>query len=71
MKCRECGEPADERYTMNFEDVEPGRFLYWCAVCGIEAKKINALLEEALATRGPEFVEELEAAISEAELVFQ
>ncbi|MDA4131847.1 MAG: hypothetical protein OK454_01800 [Thaumarchaeota archaeon] len=64
--CRDCGEPADPEYTMDFTDVEPGAYIYWCAVCGPEAKRMNDALDEAFKTR-PGFAKELELAIDKAE----
>lgn len=66
-ECKDCGKLADERYTMDFTDVKPGAFLYWCAECGPPAHAMNDALVEALETRGPEFARELEARIKEAE----
>ena len=65
--CKDCGEPADPEYTMDFTDVEPGAYIYWCVACGPEAKMMNEALTEALSTRGPGFVKELETAIEKAE----
>lgn len=61
-----CEGVACERYTMRFDDLgEPP--LHWCASCGPRAHAMNAALEEAFATRGPEFPVQLEAAIAKAE----
>jgi hypothetical protein len=70
--CRDYGDrpgcfgAANERYTMDFTDVEPGAYLYWCAFCGPEAHALNAALDRALKTRGPKFAEEFDAAVTEA-----
>lgn len=66
-ECMDCGKLADERYTMDFTDVEPGAFLHWCAECGPRAHAMKDALLEALDTRGPAFARELEAAIDAAE----
>lgn len=29
-----CLREADDRYTMDFTDVESGSFIYWCSSCG-------------------------------------
>ena len=71
MWCRDHGDregclgEADERYTMDFTDVEPGAYIYWCAFCGPDANAINDSLQEAFATR-PGFAAELQSAIDEA-----
>ena len=61
-----CLKTVDERFTMRFDDLgaEP---IYWCGHCGPEAKAMIAVLEHACEERGPEFVAELEAEISNAE----
>jgi len=70
--CRDYGDrpgclgAADERYTMDFTDVEPGAYLYWCAHCGPDAHALSAALCNALKTRGPEFAEEFDAAVTDA-----
>lgn len=65
-KCRDCGAVADPRYTMDFTDVEPDAFIYWCAACGPDAVAINNALQNALAD-GSIAAAELEAAIDDAE----
>jgi hypothetical protein len=40
--------------------------MFWCALCGPDAHAMTAALTEALATRGPEFVAEVSAAIDTA-----
>ena len=65
--CQDCGETADPAYTMDFTDVEPGAYIYWCAACGGVANVMNDALQEAFKTRGPSFAQELEAAIKKAE----
>lgn len=71
IKCRDLGRPGcleipDDRYTLRFDDIgeEP---LLFCASCGKHAREMMKLLENAFATRGPEFAKELEDKISEAE----
>lgn len=71
-KCRDFGDrpgclgTADERYTMDFGDVEPGAKIHWCSHCGPEAHAMNDALMEALETRGPAFAAEFEKAVDEA-----
>jgi hypothetical protein len=65
--CQDCGAPSDPEYTMDFTDVEPDAYIYWCATCGPEAKAMNDTLDEAFKTRGPSFAQELEAALDKAE----
>lgn len=65
--CQDCGAPADPEYTMDFTDVEPGAYIYWCAACGTRAKAMNDALDGAFKTRGPSFAQELEAAIKKVE----
>ena len=66
-ECQDCGNAADPRYTMDFTNVEPGSFIYWCSQCGPAACAMNDALQEAFETRGPEFAQQLETAIDEAE----
>lgn len=61
-----CLGEADERYTMDFTDVEPGAYIYWCAHCGPEAMIMDKALTEAFETR-PGFARELETAMDEVE----
>ena len=68
--CRDVGRPGclttpDDRYTMPFPEFND--VLYWCAHCGPEAHALNALLVDALKTRGPEFRAKLDAEITAAE----
>lgn len=58
-----CRKQSDPRFLMDFTDVEPGTYIHWCEDCGPKAHAMNELLQEAFATRGPEFAQELEAAI--------
>jgi hypothetical protein len=60
-----CLREPDERYTMDFSDIGEGQIL-WCAHCGPDAQRMKMALEEALATRGPEFREELAEEIRRA-----
>lgn len=63
----DCLEIADERYTMDFTDVEPDGFIYWCARCGPEAHRLHDALQTALQTRGSEFRQALDDLITQAE----
>lgn len=70
--CHDYGNPGclgvpDERYTMDFSDVEPGAELHWCSHCGPEAHALADILEEAIVTRGKEFTDKLDGLIQEAE----
>ena len=56
---------ADNRYTMDFDDVEPGAKIYWCSHCGPVAHAMDRAIQEACATR-PGFAEELREAIDKA-----
>jgi hypothetical protein len=76
QKCKNFSDPSappgclgdiDEKYTMDFTDVEPDGYIYWCSFCGPKAHELNNLLNEALATRGPEFAKKLDAALTEKE----
>jgi hypothetical protein len=62
-----CLREVDHRYTMNFDDVEPGARIYWCAHCGPEAQRINDLLMSFMQTAPREKVKDLEDAIAAAE----
>jgi len=61
-----CERIADERLTMDFTDVEPGLYLYWCVKCGKVAHLHKVAIEDALETR-PGFAQELAVAIADAE----
>jgi hypothetical protein len=67
MKCRDhdevCGNEADPAFTMDFTDVEPGAYIYWCSKCGPRANAMMGALDKAFATR-PGFAAELETAIN-------
>ncbi len=70
--CRDYGNPGclgvpDERYTMDFSDVEPGAKIYWCTHCGPEAHAMADILENTIATRGKEFTDKLDGLIQDAE----
>ena len=58
-----CLGEADPKYTMDFQEL--GK-IYWCAFCGPEAHRMDKLLQEALDTRGPEFVKQFTNIIDEA-----
>lgn len=58
----ECGNMADPRYTMDYTDVEPGAFIYWCAKCGPFWTEIEeVLLDKVKNEEG--FAEKLESAM--------
>jgi hypothetical protein len=59
-----CLGEADESYTMNFSDVEPGAKLYWCSVCGPVAQALENAIVGAIESR-PGFDHALEAALDE------
>jgi hypothetical protein len=61
-----CLGTPDPRYTMDFTDVEPGAFIYWCANCGPGAHAIDAAIQKALRSREG-FYEEFRDAIEAAE----
>jgi hypothetical protein len=61
-----CLGMADDRYTMDFSDVEPGAKIYWCSACGPVAHAMDAAIQEAFETR-PGFAEEFEEAIETVE----
>lgn len=70
-KCKEFGEPGclgtpDPQYTMSFEDIGQG-CLYFCSHCGPEAHAMHDLVMDALATKGPEFAKQFDAALTRAE----
>lgn len=58
----DCLGEADERYTMDFSDVEPGAKIYWCARCGRWAHEIDKVLVEKLHA-DPNFADKLEKAM--------
>ncbi len=57
-----CRGVADARYTMDFTDVEPGGYIYWCAGCGPSAHEMNGIIERAFDTR-PGFAEDFKREI--------
>lgn len=57
-----CLRWADDRYTMDYTDVEGGAFIYWCANCGPVAHMMEQAINEAVVTR-PGFVAEFAAAL--------
>lgn len=66
-KCKDCRDfgldvDADERYTLDFTDVEPGAYIHFCEQHGIEAKKMDDALKEAFASR-PGFAQQLQNAM--------
>ncbi len=62
-----CAGEADDRYTMDYTDVEDGGFIYWCSKCGPLAHAMESGINEAFATR-PGFGEEFAKAIADAEM---
>ena len=60
-----CLGEIDERFTMDFTDIEKGCYIYWCRRCGPEAHQMHAALNNAFETR-PGFAEELKAAMDKA-----
>lgn len=64
-----CLGVADERYTMDFGDVEPGAKVYWCAYCGPEAHAMAEVMAAKLndPVTGKLFAEELEREIEKVE----
>ena len=76
MRCKNESDPTapagclgvpDEQYTMDFTDVEPGAYIYWCSACGPEAKEMYDIITNALETRGPEFQEQFRKQVEAAE----
>ncbi len=65
-KCQDCILEADPRYTLDFTDVEPDTYIYFCAVHGPTAHKLQAALEKAFAER-PDFAEILEMELNKYE----
>jgi hypothetical protein len=47
---------------MDFTDVEPGGYIYWCAGCGPSAHEMNGIIERAFDTR-PGFAEDFKREI--------
>lgn len=64
-KCQDCDRAADPRYTMDFTDVEPGAFIYWCDQCGPVAHEMNDALQASF-DADPAFKDRLAAQIDEA-----
>lgn len=68
--CRDHDEPtkigclkvADPKYTMDFTDVEPGAYIYWCSACGPDSHKINETIKK-VAEEDPGFVEKFANAL--------
>lgn len=61
----DCLGKIDERWTMNFTDVQPGAFLKWCSVCGPKAHVMDKAIQKAFIER-PNFAENFEEAINKA-----
>jgi hypothetical protein len=57
-----CEGVADPAYTMDFTDVEPGCYFYWCSKCGPVSRALEAGINEAFATR-PGFADEFKKAM--------
>ena len=71
MKCKDfefCGNEADERFTMDFTDVEPGAYIYWCASCGPTWHNIEKDIMKKMDDE-PGFKEKFEKAINNAERI--
>ena len=60
-----CLKVPDHRYTMLFDDIGE-RPILWCSFCGPTAHAQYAAITEALATKGPEFLESFEREIDKA-----
>jgi rubrerythrin len=45
--CRECGEEADEQYTVRLDVIGEEPY-YYCEVCGPIAKEIEAMVNETV-----------------------
>lgn len=58
-----CGNESDPRYIMDFSDVEPGAYIYWCSKCGPDMHSINDALQEKLNSE-PGFTKKLENEIN-------
>ncbi len=68
MKCRDfevCGNEADERFTMDFTDVEPGAFIHWCATCGPVWHGVEKAIN-AKDAADPKFKEQFADAVNKA-----
>lgn len=71
-KCQDYGQnpnclgDIDEKFTMRFDDLKESP-VYWCTNCGVLAAKMMKLLEQAFKTKDPEFAQELETLIAQAE----
>ena len=66
MKCKDfelCGNEHDDRYTMDFTDVEPGAYIYWCSVCGPIWHEVDKTLQQKLKTE-PGFEEKFRAEVN-------
>jgi len=62
----DCLGYADDRFTMDFDDVVPGEKLYWCENCGPRAHAMVELIHKAIENR-PGFEEEFVAAMDAVE----
>ena len=51
--CRDCGEEADPRYTINLSILGEDNFHY-CAACGVMAKEIEKMVAGLDLTKGIE-----------------
>lgn len=66
MQCKDfevCGNEHDDEFTMDFTDVKPGAFIYWCSECGLTARLLEEELMEKL--KDPTFKDKLETALAE------
>lgn len=65
-KCKDfevCGNLADEKFTMDFTDVEPGAYIHWCSKCGPIWTAVNEALTDKLENE-PGFADILESEIN-------
>lgn len=66
MKCKDCDNEADPQYTMDFTDVKPGAYIYWCKACGPLMHEINQTLQDKMSNEEG-FTERFAAAMDEVE----
>lgn len=67
MKCKDfevCGNLSDPAFTMDFTDVEPGAYIYWCRDCGPVWSRVSDILDDKLkADRAGTFADALSTAM--------
>lgn len=69
MKCQdfaECGNEADPNYTMDYTDVGPGKYIYWCSKCGPIWHTVETALTIQLRTE-PGFAEKFKEELKKYE----